>query len=75
MMRLGIVDVDLGVEFQLDVVGSFLAIGVTGEGQAGGFEIEVDFGDVGGGDCEVDVVLLGIAGGGSLGPGYCVEGG
>lgn len=32
MMRLRIFDVDFGVEFQFDVVGSFLAIGVAGEG-------------------------------------------
>ena len=75
MVRLGVFDVDLAVEFKLNVVGCFFAFRVAGEGEAGGLKVDFEalFGHVGGGNCEVDVVFFGIAGGGALGPGYCGE--
>lgn len=77
MLRLGVVDIDLGVEFKLNVVGCFFAFRVAGEGEACGLEVDFEalFGHVGGGDCEEDVVLFGVAGGGALGPGYYGEDG
>lgn len=55
------------------MVGRFLGVAVAGEGE--GLGLEVDFerivGDVRGTDCEVDIILFRIAGGGTLGPGYC----
>ncbi len=42
------------------MIGGFLGLGMAGEGEAGGFEVDINFGDIGGGDCEIDVVLLGV---------------
>lgn len=53
------------------MVGGFLGFRVAGEGEAGELEIGIDFGAIGGGDREVDEVLLGIGGGGALSPSYC----
>ena len=49
-LRLGILDVDLAVEFQLDVVGGFLGVGVAGEGEAIGLEVDFRGAHVGRGD-------------------------
>lgn len=68
VVRLGGVDVDVAVELELDVVGGFLGLGVAGEGEAGGLEVDRGLGDVGGGDREGDVVALGVGAGGALGP-------
>lgn len=62
-MGLGVFNIDFGVEFKLDVIGGLLGFGVAGEGEACGLEVNVDFGDIGGGNCEVDDVLFGVAGG------------
>ena len=39
-MRFGVLDIDLAVEFELDVVGSLFRLRAASEGQAGGFEID-----------------------------------
>lgn len=57
-MGLGVFDIDLGVEFQLYVIGGLFGVGMAGEGEAGGLQIDVDFGDIRRGDCQIDVVLL-----------------
>ncbi len=65
MMRLGVLDVDLGVEFEFEVVGGLLGFRGAAEGEAGGLYVELDllFGDIGRGDGQVDEVLLRIGGG------------
>ena len=70
MVLLAVLDVDLAVEFQLDMVGRLLGVGVAGEGQGVGLEVEFEglVGDVGGGDCEVNVITFRVTGGGALGP-------
>ncbi len=68
VVRLGGVDVDLAVELEFHVVGGFLGLGVAGEGEAAGLEVDLGLGDVGGGDREGDVVALGVGAGGALGP-------
>ena len=40
MVRLALFHVDLAVEVQLDMVGKLLGIGVAGECQGSGFEID-----------------------------------
>lgn len=69
-MCLGVLDVDLAVELEFNVIGSFLCVAVAGEGQALGLEIYFEgfVGDVGGGYCEMDVVTFLVCGGGALGP-------
>ena len=63
-------DVDLLVEFELDVICCLFRVRVSGERQARGFEVEFHrfFGDVGDGYREVDDVLGLVGGGGALGP-------
>lgn len=68
VVRLGGVDVDVAVELELDVVGGLLGLGVAAEGEAAGLEVDLGLGDVGRGDREGDVVVLGVRGGGALGP-------
>lgn len=67
-MRRGTLRVDLGVEFELKMVGGFLGFRGAAEGETGWLEVEVDLFDVGGGDGEVDEILLRIAGGRALRP-------
>lgn len=57
--------VNVGVEIEGDGVVGLLGLGVTGEGQATGLNIELDLLGVDVGDCdgEEDVVLFGLAGG------------
>ena len=73
--RLGVFDVDLAVELELDMIRRLLGVGFAGEGQARG--VEVDFAvlgrDVRGRDGEVDDVLLRGRGVGALGPEHCDE--
>ena len=72
MMRLAVLGVDLGIEFELQVVGCLFGVRVAAEGEGGGFQVDFEGfgGDVGGGDGEVDVISLGVGGRGALGPGY-----
>lgn len=67
-MRLRVLNVNLGVEFKLD--GVRLGLVAAGKGKLRRLEVELeglgrDVGDV---DGEVDDVLLGLGGGGTLGP-------
>ena len=68
--------VDLLVEFELDVVVGLLRLGVAGEVEEAGLDVELDgLGrDVGDHDREEDVVLLGLGGRGALGPSDCAGG-
>jgi len=68
VVRLGGVDVDLGIELEFHVVGGLLGLGVAGEGEAAGLQVDLGLGNVGGGDREGDVVALGVGGRGALGP-------
>jgi hypothetical protein len=65
--------VDLLVELELHVVVGLLGLGVAGEVEVAGLDVELDgFGrDVGDHDREEDVVLLRLGGGRALGPGDC----
>ena len=73
MVSFAILWVDIGVEFQLDMIRSLLGVGVAGKGERCG--LQVDFGglcrDIWCGDGKEDVVLLGIALGRALGPEDC----
>ena len=64
MMRLGVVNVNLAVELELDVVCCLFSLRVAGEGEGAGGEVDFEgfVRDVGRGDCEVDVVFLGVGG-------------
>lgn len=61
-MRLRVLNVDLGIELQLDMVGGFLGFGITGEGQSGGFQIDLRLWDIRSRDRKGDVVALCIGG-------------
>lgn len=65
--------VDLGVELELHVVVPLQAVGVAGEGQAGGLDVKLQAGGghVGDGDGQVDEVLLGVRAGRALRPEDC----
>lgn len=67
-MRLGVLDIDLAVELELDVVGGFFGFAVAGEGKAVGFQIDGGLFGIRRADGEGDVVLLGLAGGRALSP-------
>lgn len=74
----GVVDfallgVDLGVELELEVVCLFKRVGVAGEGQRVGLEIQLETGrgDVRDADGQEDDVLGLISGGGPLCPEDC----
>jgi hypothetical protein len=70
---LGLLGVDLGVEVDVDGVCDLLRGGGAFEAKRSLLEIElqVGFGDVGGDNGEVNVVLLGVAAGRALRPGNC----
>lgn len=70
MVDLALGRVNLGVELELEVVGPFEGIGVTGEGQAIWLEVQLQVGSrhIGNADGQVDKVLLGIDLGGALRP-------
>ena len=53
------------------MVGGFFGFAVAGEGKAGGFQVDFGLGGVRSADGEGDVVLLGVGGGGALGPEDC----
>lgn len=42
MIRLAILDINLAVELKLDVVGGFLGVGVAGESEGSGLEINFE---------------------------------
>jgi hypothetical protein len=71
---LGLLGVDLGVEVDVDGVCDLLRCGGALEAERSLLEIElqVGFGDIGGDNGEVDVVLLGVAAGRELRPGDCI---
>ena len=61
-MDLAILWVDLGPQIHLDVVGGLLGLGVAGECELVGLEVQLHVlgGDIGDGDGEEDVVALWI---------------
>lgn len=65
--------VNLGVEFELDVVLALQGARGTGEGQGGGLEVQLQviLGYVRDGDGQVDEVLGGVGVGGALSPEDC----
>lgn len=65
--------VNLGVEFELDVVLALQGARCTGEGQGGGLEVQLQviLGYVRDGDGQVDEVLGGVRVGGALSPEDC----
>ena len=65
--------VDLGEEFELDVVGLLEGVGVASEGEASGLEVklEVRSRDVRNANGEVDEVALRVGSGRALGPENC----
>lgn len=71
-MGLGVLDIDLAVELDLDVIGGFLGFAVASEGQAVGFQFDGGFFGIRRADGEGDVVFLRVAGGRALGPENCV---
>lgn len=73
VVDLGGLLVDLGVKLELQVVGLLEGVGVAGEGQTRGLEVELEalLGHVGDGDGQVDEVLLGIGAGRALCPENC----
>lgn len=73
VVNLGGLVVDLSVQLEVEVVSLLEGIGVAGEGQAGGLQLELQVcgGDVGNGDGHVDVVLVGLDAGRALGPEDC----
>lgn len=70
MVQLGLLGLDLGIEFELDGVLGFFALAVTGEVEVAGLDVELDLlgVDVRDVDGEEDVVLLCFCAGGALGP-------
>lgn len=68
MMGLAVLGVDFTVQFKFDVVSSVFGIGIAGEGQAGGFQVEINFGGVRSRNGEVDVVFFRVGVGRTLGP-------
>lgn len=58
MVCFAVLGVDLAVEGELDVVGHLFCIGVAGEGEGSGGQIDLGrrSGDIGRGDGEVDEV-------------------
>ena len=72
MVRLALGRVDLGEEFELDVVGRLFRLRVARESDGGRLQIDLQLRawHVRRDDREEYYVLLGRAGGGALGPGY-----
>lgn len=70
MMCLRVLRVNFTIEFELDMIGSFLGLRSSREGELGGCKVELErfWRHVGDAYCEVDVVLLSIGGRGSLRP-------
>lgn len=64
-MRLGVFDIDVGVKFELKMVGGLFGFRGTFEGEASRLYVELEllFGNIGCGDGQVDEVLLRIRGG------------
>ena len=64
MMSLAILDVDLGEEFESEMVVGLFGVAVPGEGETLGGEVEFEGSriDIRRHDCDVDVVLLSFAG-------------
>ena len=67
-VRLGVLDIDLAVELELDVIGGFLGFAVASEGEAVGFQVDRGFFGIRCADGEGNVVFLRIASGRALGP-------
>ena len=67
-MRLGVLDIDLAVELELDVIGGFFGFAVAGEDKAVGFQIDGGLFGISRADGEGDVVPLRVAGGRALSP-------
>jgi hypothetical protein len=67
--------VNLGIELQLDGVGSLERFRVPGEGQRLRLDVDLELAglDIGDRDGKVDEILFGISGTGSLGPEDCRE--
>lgn len=70
MVDLGRALVNLGIELQFEGVGSLERFGVPGEGERLRLYVDLELAglDIRDGDGEVDEVLLGISGTGSLSP-------
>lgn len=43
MIRLAVIHINLSKELKLDMISCFLGVRVTGKGQAGRLEIDIDF--------------------------------
>jgi hypothetical protein len=73
VVDLGVLRVDLGKEFELELVVALQGIRVTLKLQGGGLEIQLEFGgrDIRNGNGQVDEVLLRIGARGALGPEDC----
>ena len=74
-MRLAILDINFGIELELEMIGVFLGFAGAGESEALGLEVDLNFGriNVGCSNGEIDVVLFWIRRGGALSPGDYVE--
>lgn len=70
VVDLGVLGVDLGVELELEVEVALQGVRVALELERGGLEVQrvLVGGDIGGGDGQVDEVLLRVGVGGALGP-------
>lgn len=70
VMGLGVLDIDLGVQLQVDLVLDLFRVARAGEGYAGGGEVELcgRGGDVWHGEGHEEDVLFGFGRGGALGP-------
>ena len=67
-MNFGVLDIDFGVEFKLNMVGNFLGFTMAGEGKAGGLEVDRWLFAIRCSNGKGDVVSLGVRGGRALGP-------
>jgi len=70
VVDLAVLDVDLGVELEVQLVGALQGVGEAAEGETGGLQVQLEvlLLDVGYGDGEVDIVLCGVGLIGALGP-------
>ena len=59
-MRLAILNIYVAVKLKLDMISGFLGFWVAGEGEARGFQIDINFRNVRSRDCQEDDILLGI---------------
>ena len=71
VIGLGILNIDFGEKFKLNMIIQFLGLGIASEGQGIGLEIDFGFLDIRRADCKGHVIAFCVACGRALSPDDC----